>query len=315
MVATESAMYNEQDWAPNHVRDIIQERLKTPATTTSLSLDDAFSDADDSQANYPFSSVVIRADLARAVSYSQEDKEQDGVEESSGADATEDTRGPLPGLSVFVFGFPVTLRIPNQFCRDTLSPTLDANNLDTKFDTVSLSETPVEKLSHAEDHHYDVQEKPDVTDEVREQRHTRNDSTSETQHRAADAEDSHSDPTASDATQESPPPSPPQSEFPPDTSASEDEPEAPPGQITHERSASTPSLYLPPVGSRPTSSSSSPPSSISHKPTRSVGPSVFERVVSKTRPSFLPPKSRDEDQKHLADWERMMKRSRAAGTS
>jgi hypothetical protein len=100
-------MHNEQDWAPNHVRDIIQERLeKTPTTTTSFSLDDAFSDADDSHANYAFSSVVIRADLAQAVSYSQEDKEQDGAEESSGADATEDTREPLPGPSVFAFGLP-----------------------------------------------------------------------------------------------------------------------------------------------------------------------------------------------------------------
>lgn len=100
-----AAMYDEQDWAPNHVRDIIQERLeKTPATTTSFSLDDAFAEDDDNHANYAFSSVVIRADLARAVSYSQEDKEQDGAE-SSGVDATEDTREPLPGLSVFVFGF------------------------------------------------------------------------------------------------------------------------------------------------------------------------------------------------------------------
>jgi hypothetical protein len=41
---------------------------------------------------------------------------------------------------------------------------------------------------------------------------------------------------------------------------------------------------------------------------------MLERVLSKTRPAFLPPKSRDEDQKHLADWEKMMKRSRAAGT-
>ena len=98
-----AAMYNEQDWAPNHVRDIIQERLeKTPATTTSLSLDDAFSDGDDSHANYAFSSVVIRADLARATSHSQEDKVQDGAEESSGVDATEDTREPLSGLSGFV---------------------------------------------------------------------------------------------------------------------------------------------------------------------------------------------------------------------
>jgi hypothetical protein len=316
VVAMKAAMYNDEDWASNHVRDIIQEHLeKTPAATASFSFDDAFSDAEDRDANYAFSSVVIRADLARVVSYSQEDKEQDGAEESSSADATVDTREPLPGLSVFVFGFPVILRIPNQPCRGTLGPTLDANNLDTKFDSVSLSESPAEKLSHAEDHHYDVQEKSEVADEVRVQRHTSNDSTSETQHRAADAEDSHSDPTALDATQESPPPSPPQSELPPDTSASEDEPETPPGQTTYERSASTPPLHLPPVSSRPVSSSSSPPSSISHKPTRSVGPSVFERVVSKTRPPFLPPKSRGEDEKHLADWERMMRRSRAAGIS
>jgi hypothetical protein len=107
-------MYNDQDWAPNHVRDIIHERLeKTPATTTPFSLDDAFSDADDSHANYAFSSVVIRSDLARAISYSQQDKEQDGAEESSSTDATEDTRESLPRLSAFVFGFPVTPRIPN----------------------------------------------------------------------------------------------------------------------------------------------------------------------------------------------------------
>ena len=318
-------MHNEQDdWAPDHVRDIIQERLeKTQATTTSFSFDDAFSEADDSDANYAFSSVVIRADLARAVSYSQEDKEQDGAEESYGADATEDAREPLPGLSVFLFAFPIMLHIPNQFCRDTLSPTLDANNLDTKFDSVSLSESPVQKLYHAEDHHNDVQEKSEVTDEVHEQRHTRNDRASETQPRAADAEDSHSDPTtlALNTTQESPPLSPPQSELPPDTSALEDEPETPPGQKIRERAVSTPPSRLPPVGS-PTASStstststSSRSSSIGHKPTRSVGPSVFERVVSKTRPPFLPPKSIDEDKKHLADWERMMKRSRAAGTS
>jgi len=39
---------------------------------------------------------------------------------------------------------------------------------------------------------------------------------------------------------------------------------------------------------------------------------MLERVLSKTRPSHLPPKSRLEDQKHLSDWEKMMKQSRAA---
>ncbi|TFK77391.1 RabGAP/TBC [Pluteus cervinus] len=49
-----------------------------------------------------------------------------------------------------------------------------------------------------------------------------------------------------------------------------------------------------------------------HRPTRSVGPSALEKVRSKTRPTFLPPKNRQEDDKHMADWEDMMKQSRSA---
>jgi hypothetical protein len=50
-----------------------------------------------------------------------------------------------------------------------------------------------------------------------------------------------------------------------------------------------------------------------HRPTRSSGPSALEKVMSRTRPSFLPPKSRQEDNKHLDEWESMMKQSRATG--
>jgi hypothetical protein len=53
--------------------------------------------------------------------------------------------------------------------------------------------------------------------------------------------------------------------------------------------------------------------SFSHRPARSAGPSKFEQVVSKTRPSFLPPKPRKEDIRHMSDWQKMMKQSRAAG--
>ncbi|PPQ99548.1 hypothetical protein CVT24_005336 [Panaeolus cyanescens] len=49
-----------------------------------------------------------------------------------------------------------------------------------------------------------------------------------------------------------------------------------------------------------------------HRPHRSMGPSMFEKVRSKTRPTFLPPKPRQEDEKHMADWQQMMKQSRAA---
>ncbi|KAI0778741.1 rab-GTPase-TBC domain-containing protein [Trametes elegans] len=49
-----------------------------------------------------------------------------------------------------------------------------------------------------------------------------------------------------------------------------------------------------------------------HRLTRSVGPSMLDKVISKTRPPYLPPKPRTEDIKHQHDWEEMMKRSRAA---
>ena len=50
-----------------------------------------------------------------------------------------------------------------------------------------------------------------------------------------------------------------------------------------------------------------------HRPTKSTGPSALEKVISRTRPTFLPPKAKDEDLKHYADWEAMMKKSKAVG--
>ena len=50
-----------------------------------------------------------------------------------------------------------------------------------------------------------------------------------------------------------------------------------------------------------------------HRHSRSVGPSTLDKVMSRTRPNFLPPKPKTEDLKHMADWEAMMKRSRVVG--
>ncbi|KAG5647755.1 hypothetical protein DXG03_008478 [Asterophora parasitica] len=91
-------------------------------------------------------------------------------------------------------------------------------------------------------------------------------------------------------------------------------------------SSATPPVILPFTILDPTPEISSIPSSSSapqsqlkppqkpkvHRPTRSTGPSIFEKVRSKTRPTFLPPKPRQEDDKHMADWQSMMKLSRAA---
>ncbi|KAI9068695.1 RabGAP/TBC [Trametes sanguinea] len=80
--------------------------------------------------------------------------------------------------------------------------------------------------------------------------------------------------------------------------------------------ASTSSLPLPSSTSLPTPTTpklSEPATPTTrHRPTRSAGPSMLDKVISKTRPPHLPPKPRTEDRKHLHDWEEMMKRSRAA---
>lgn len=61
--------------------------------------------------------------------------------------------------------------------------------------------------------------------------------------------------------------------------------------------------------------SSSPSSARPQRAGTSHGPSALEKVLSKTRPMHLPPKNKEEDNKHLKDWEDMMYKSRAAGTT
>lgn len=92
-------------------------------------------------------------------------------------------------------------------------------------------------------------------------------------------------------------------------------------------SASRPnsSLAVPSTSSTASSSqhASAPPSAASsRKPSpnpssthKSSGPSAFEKVMSKTRPVYLPPKDREEDQRHLKAWEQMMKTSATHGPS
>jgi TBC1 domain family member 14 len=84
-------------------------------------------------------------------------------------------------------------------------------------------------------------------------------------------------------------------------------------------SATFPPPEITEVGAAATSTSAASTSSGLTEPPlkkhvkRASGPSALERFRSKTRPAFLPPKSRNEDDKHMADWERMMEQSRARG--
>jgi len=49
------------------------------------------------------------------------------------------------------------------------------------------------------------------------------------------------------------------------------------------------------------------------KNSKSSGPSALQKVISRTRPTHLPPKPLEEDVKHQKDWEEMMRLSREAG--
>ncbi|CCO30146.1 hypothetical protein BN14_04170 [Rhizoctonia solani AG-1 IB] len=56
-----------------------------------------------------------------------------------------------------------------------------------------------------------------------------------------------------------------------------------------------------PVANGSTTPGSSPEKPNVHRQVRSVGPSMLEKVISKTRPTHLPPKNKVEDVKHLKD--------------
>jgi hypothetical protein len=49
------------------------------------------------------------------------------------------------------------------------------------------------------------------------------------------------------------------------------------------------------------------------KTKKTGGRSALQKVISKTRPTYLPPKPKEEDVKHLKVWEDMMKKSKQAG--
>lgn len=80
----------------------------------------------------------------------------------------------------------------------------------------------------------------------------------------------------------------------------------------HSPTPSAPDLPPMTASSSPDSQVSVPPPQ-SHRPPRSTGPTALQKVMSRTRPHFLPPKDPQEDLKHLAGWQAMMNQSRAAG--
>lgn len=87
------------------------------------------------------------------------------------------------------------------------------------------------------------------------------------------------------------------------------------GTCASETSPSNEDIAPPTIASSHTATSSTSSSTFLEmhgKQRHAQGPSALQKVISKTRPTFLPPKDRIEDDKHMATWQKMMRQSRAA---
>ncbi|KAI0274976.1 rab-GTPase-TBC domain-containing protein [Gloeopeniophorella convolvens] len=291
-------MHSGHDWATDSEQVVVPESVhKSPPPLAPFYLDDAFEDVDDVDASFEFSSAAIRAELARSASSPHEDV-SGNVDKPRFVSAADSAgiihQGPSPDVS---------------------TPSLDDGQLDAQFDSVSLSGSPVDRISKHGLHHDDTSSEHEVATERRDYGHSKDDSVSSTGYHGVYIDASESHPVAVEAHLETPPPTPPpRLSSDASTSDSREASATPPEQYISPKAVSSPSLPIPPTPASSTAPDPPRPSTSYkvHKPTKSSGPSTFEKVVSKTRPSFLPPKSRTEDQKHMADWEKMMKKSRAA---
>lgn len=240
-------------------------------------LDDAFSDGEDD--NLEFSSAAIRKHLAENPSWvGNDDREDDGQTEYSSA-RDQDTSSSSSPPPLTAEEQPDEQEVPQDFSDITLSEEPSANGQSTSHeDTQEEDASPPRVTSPLRDTsypavHIDVSRSPPSRVMM---------STGAESNGKDHQEDGAVHPVSNTFSSYLPAPS---HDIPP----------------------------LPPSPSSPLPKSPTTPTIISHRrQTYSAGPSAFQKVMSQTRPHFLPPKNRQEDQKHMADWQAMMKQSRFA---
>ncbi|KAI0937202.1 hypothetical protein AcV5_005157 [Taiwanofungus camphoratus] len=281
----------------------------TKAIPTRFTFDDAFSDTDDNDASLEFSPAAIREELAKTMKEgaSWHIRQDEAIDFASNIGYSVD-----PDASVSTFnidaqehdsipsppGMQRSLSSTSQMSSQlSESGSLHDVQLSNSFSQIALSDSSSSQLREEVDDHVaaypavqiDVSEPHTAAVEAKVLSDAVEDNSITSKQRAVSLEQIR-------ARSVSPQPTTPR------TSAS---------------IASVSSVQLPSSTSLPTPSSVKSTSSASstfsqQRSARSVGPSALDKVISKTRPSFLPPKPRTEDRKHMQDWEAMMKRSRAA---
>lgn len=240
-------------------------------------LDDAFSDGEDD--NLEFSSAAIRKHLAENPSWvGNDDREDDGQTEYSSA-RDQDTSSSSSPPPLTAEEQPDEQEVPQDFSDITLSEEPSANGQSTSHeDTQEEDASPPRVTSPLRDTSY-----PAVHIDVSRSPPSRVMMSTGAESNGKDHQEDGAVHSVSNTFSSYLPA--PSHDIPP----------------------------LPPSPSSPLPKSPTTPTIISHRrQTYSAGPSAFQKVMSQTRPHFLPPKNRQEDQKHMADWQAMMKQSRFA---
>jgi TBC1 domain family member 14 len=274
-----------------------------------FNVDDAFVEGDDDDMSQDFTSAVIRAELARSLSQHETTTNELGNNGASTSKSVGDSNTSVSTIDIYGPDHLSSLPLPakdlkkSPYQSSDLSYDSDPPSPSSpRFSQISLSDDLTQESQEAADPA--VLEYPSVHIEVSEGVESRVE-VIEVANQVEWLALSRSSSSASHAT----------------------EPLRPESLRTHSPQSSAPSsassyvVNTPPLAtasSHSITSLSTPDHqkldvAIKHRPTRSAGPNILDKVYSKTRPTFLPPKTADEDRKHLAVWEHMMKESRAVG--
>ena len=276
---------------------------------------DAFDDGESNDLAYHFSPEAIREELARSLPF---------MEEWAKPDAEAPPDGPFAAENSSVS----TLDINGDGRQGSQSHSSSTSDSQEEFDG-RFSEIPLSPPQNIHDESSRRLSEDSNEDDCRDSAYPNTLADALPQESPLSIDSTSSDPASHNSDPgQTPSTSPSSLEHPPDSSRSTQSLPNSTQTSNVERSRSlsaamTPTaIYSSPPpfsGSARLPSTSIPPTTgILEKPMgrrsiSSTGPSMFEKVRSKTRPPFLPPKPRQEDNKHLADWQTMMKLSRNAG--
>jgi hypothetical protein len=281
-------------------------------------VDDAFSDGEDDGGGFRFNPDAIREEFAKhkypaGLSWPNEQEDSNVNSNKNGFFETQPPESDTSISTIDINGSGSVHAASSQSLSRPQTPEESSEHMSSQFSSVSLSDPPRQTHKHPEGEEHEMEDNYNKSEVPHDQA-----AASEESNNGADKPfsmvhiDASEDPcTRNELLNESPESL--SSHLPVNRSPSPLDSNRSRSRSLHDSQTSRTPNWSPPAATASSSSSPTIDPDRGHRPSRSAGPSMMEKVVSKTRPTYLPPKSKQEDNKHLADWSTMMKQSRVAG--